>query len=245
MHHAWNFGRSHSSGMKQSVEDWWNHMGKPQRWHPQQVEQFFQQHMREGRADEVNAIHLRAGQKWEVVGDMVREHVRNTGMSAQEWARAGFGPMQPRQAGDMSTPRLGSDPMAMASQASSSGQQAQQRIAAIDRELIRHNTGIDPRDPEQLGRLSDERRKLRQGVPEALAVARSKAMPRRPTQAAQPQHFDIGAALPPDMRPQNFIELEAQKFEIIQYLVNTQGLSSAEANRVISNIEVDLMNAAS
>ena len=62
---------------------------------------------------------------------------------------------------------------------------------------------------------------------------------------AQPQHSDISGALPADLRPQNFRELEAQKFEIIQYLVNTQGLSRGEANMVISNLEVDLMNAAS
>ena len=62
---------------------------------------------------------------------------------------------------------------------------------------------------------------------------------------AQPQHFDISGTLPPELRPQNFHELEAQKFEIIQYLVNTQGLSRGEANMVISNLEVDLMNTAS
>ena len=62
---------------------------------------------------------------------------------------------------------------------------------------------------------------------------------------AQPQHFDISGALPADLRPQNFHELEDQKFEIIQYLVNTQGLTRGEANQVISNLEVDLMNSAS
>ena len=68
--------------------------------------------------------------------------------------------------------------------------------------------------------------------------------PGRPTQAAAPQHFDIGQMLPPEMRPQNFVELEAQKFEIMQYLINTEGLSRPQANKVISDIEVDLMNSA-
>ena len=142
MHHAYQFGRSHSSGMKQSVEDWWNHLGKPQKFHPQHVEQFFQQHLREGRADEVNAIHLRAGQKWDVVGDMVREHVRNTGMTAEEWARTGFGPMQPRSSGSIATPRLGSDPMAMVNQASDVNQQIQETQNVRDEVQKMINDGV-------------------------------------------------------------------------------------------------------
>ena len=35
--------------------DFWNQQGKPQRFHPQQAEEFFKQAMREGRSDEVNA----------------------------------------------------------------------------------------------------------------------------------------------------------------------------------------------
>ena len=46
------------------------------------------------------------------------------------------------------------------------------------------------------------------------------------------------------MRPSNFIELAEQKFEIMQFLVNTQGLSSRQAEQVISDLEVDLMNSA-
>ena len=65
-----------------------------------------------------------------------------------------------------------------------------------------------------------------------------------PGQEAVPQHFDIGQILPPDLQPTNFRELEADKFEIMQYLINTQGLSRADANKVLSDIEVDLMNAA-
>ena len=34
------------------------------------------------------------------------------------------------------------------------------------------------------------------------------------------------------------------KFEIIQYLVNTQGLSGRQAEQAISDLEVDLMNSA-
>ena len=45
------------------------------------------------------------------------------------------------------------------------------------------------------------------------------------------------------MHMRRWQKLDRDKLEIIQYLVNTQGLSRAEANHVISNIEVDLMNA--
>ena len=85
-------------------------------------------------------------------------------------------------------------------------------------------------------------------APNGGGVASSSARPSakgRATQAAQPQHFDISGSLPADLRPQNFRGLDEQNFEIIQYLVNTQGLSRREADHVISNIEVDLMNAAS
>ena len=40
------------------------------------------------------------------------------------------------------------------------------------------------------------------------------------------------------------MQLEDDKMEIIQYLVNTQGFSRAEADQVISDLEVDLMNSA-
>ena len=59
--------------------------------------------------------------------------------------------------------------------------------------------------------------------------------------APRPQHFDIGAAIPPDMRPTAFHQLEEDKLDIIQYLVNTQGMSRAEANDVISDLEADLI----
>ena len=65
-----------------------------------------------------------------------------------------------------------------------------------------------------------------------------------PGQAAVPQHFDIGQILPPNLQPTNLRELEADKFEIMQFLINTQGMSRADANKVLSDIEVDLMNAA-
>ena len=65
---------------------------------------------------------------------------------------------------------------------------------------------------------------------------------RQPGVAPRPQHFDIGAAIPPDMRPTSFYQLEEDKFDIIQYLVNTQGMSRAEANEVISDLETELMN---
>ena len=44
------------------------------------------------------------------------------------------------------------------------------------------------------------------------------------------------------MRPTSFYQLEEDKLDIIQYLVNTQGMSRAEANEVISDLEADLMN---
>jgi len=62
MHHAYKFGKSHSSGLKQNVEDFWNAMGKPQKFDPHQAHDFFTRLMREGRADEVNAVHQRAGE---------------------------------------------------------------------------------------------------------------------------------------------------------------------------------------
>ena len=87
---------------------------------------------------------------------------------------------------------------------------------------------------------------MRGRAQEGTAVAARSKRAARPTprQQAQPQHFDISGALPADLRPQNFRELEDSKFEIIQYLVNTQGFSRAEANHVISELEVDLMNTA-
>ena len=69
MYHAYQFGKHHSSGMKQNVEDFWNRSGRPQKFDPLQAHDFFSQLMREGRADEVNAVHQRAGEKWEAVGD--------------------------------------------------------------------------------------------------------------------------------------------------------------------------------
>ena len=47
---------------------------------------------------------------------------------------------------------------------------------------------------------------------------------------------------PPVLRPTSFYQLEEDKLEIIQYLVNTQGLGRGEANMVISNLERELMN---
>jgi len=92
----------------------------------------------------------------------------------------------------------------------------------------------DPRNPTPKTK-SRQRRQSRQDTPERRA---------QPGAAASSQHFDLAAALPPDMRPSNFIELEEQKFEIMQYLVNTQGLTGRQAQQVISNLEVDLMNSA-
>ena len=84
-------------------------MGKPNSFDPHQAHDFFTRLMREGRADEVNAVHQRAGEKWEAVGDLVRDHARHRGMSSSEWARAAFGATHH----NVSTPRLGPDPMAM------------------------------------------------------------------------------------------------------------------------------------
>ena len=92
MHHAYKFAKTHSSGLKQNVEDYWNRMGRPEQFDPHQAHDFFRQLMREGRADEVNAVHQRAGEKWEAIGDMVRDHARHRGLSSAEWARAAFGP---------------------------------------------------------------------------------------------------------------------------------------------------------
>ena len=57
MHHAYKFAKTYSSGLKQNVEDYWNRMGRPEQFDPHQAHDFFRQLMREGRADEVNAVH--------------------------------------------------------------------------------------------------------------------------------------------------------------------------------------------
>ena len=192
---------------------------------------------------------------------MVRDHARHRGLSSAEWARAAFGPSPPSavfQVGGASGSGLGSDPMAMANQATQAGQ-GSQRVQEIDRGLARHMSGLDPRTPPELGRLSAERRRLAgsPGAPATRTKARG-APPtpkrrsrhdtperrRQPGVAPRPQTFDISGAIPPEMRPANFRQLEDDKMEIIQYLVNTQGFSRAEADQVISDLEVDLMNSA-
>ena len=120
-----------------------------------------------------------------------------------------------------------------------------------------HMTGQRIRSPEELGELAAERQRLTKGAPRKRGshfTGASSSDPRRsqaghdsrrmPGQEARPQHFDIGQILPPDLQPTNFRELEADKFEIMQFLINTQGMSRAEANKVLSDIEVDLMDAA-
>ena len=136
MHHAYKFAKTHSSGLKQNVEDYWNRMGRPDRFDPHQAHDFFRQLMREGRADEVNAVHQRAGEKWEAFGDMVRDHARHRGLSSAEWARAAFGPAPPsdvfRIGSGASSSALGSDQMAMANQATAASQ-ARHRVVVSAR----------------------------------------------------------------------------------------------------------------
>ena len=116
---------------------------------------------------------------------------------------------------------------------------------AAERQRLTRPAGPRRRSATFQGAAASDPRRSQEGTaPSARSKSRA-APPPRATQQAQPQHFDISGAIPPDLRPQNFHELEDTKLEIIQYLVNTQGLSRGEANMVISNLEVDLMNTAS
>ncbi len=85
--------------------------------------------------------------------------------------------------------------------------------------------------------------------PSPLDVARSKAIGVRPASkrrtqpqvAAQPQHFDIGVTLPLHLRPTGFIDLEAKRDEIMQYLMGDEGMAGVSAQMYVDQLETDLM----
>ena len=214
--------------------------GVRKKFDPHQAHDFFTRLMREGRADEVNAVHQRAGEKWEAVGDLVRDHARHRGMSSADWARAAFGP----PVHDMGTPRLGADPMAMVhaagTRASPPGQQDLERrrnmVGADD--PPRRGPGADVNDPRrsQPG-LADHhhqpRRRRRHETPEP-----------RPRVAATGQTFDVGHMLPAHLRPTGFHDLNVKYDEIMQHLMGQEGMSGIGAQQFLRDMEGEMISQA-
>ena len=200
--------------------------------------------MREGRADEVNAVHQRAGEKWEAVADLIRDHARHRGMSSSEWARAAFGP----QVHDMTTPRLGSDPMALV-QAAEAGARPAMRVSQPGQQDIDRRRDMPGADdpPRFRGADASDPRRSQPGLadpPTRQRRSRHDTPERRPRVAARPQTFDVGALLPRDLQPTGFHDLNDKADEIMQYLMSVEGMSGIEAQRYLREIEGDMISQA-
>ena len=69
---------------------------------------------------------------------------------------------------------------------------------------------------------------------------RSRQRKSPPSQAAQAQQFDIGAALPDHLQPRSYNDLETNRRSIEQYLRNIEGLSADGVRSFMQNLQADV-----
>ena len=100
------------------------------------------------------------------------------------------------------------------------------------------------------GRLGDDPDAMvRQSIPPGFEIMAPGARPtpkrrsrgrRSPPQAAQAQHFDIGASLPDHLQPRTYNDLETNRRGIEQYLRNIEGMNADGVRRFMQNLQADV-----